>query len=186
MRPRIIASREQLLQVVRDRRDELDLSHETLDGITGLQGGYVSKLLADPPMRGFGEMSLQALLDALGMRIAFAVIVEDPERAERVRSRWRPRKRRPAKKASAANPPPENLWCVASNPQITMVSNTVHQRQVMANTKMIGARVKPDLEEQVKEIAARDRRTVSDWIRCRLEDAVAAARRQDQHQSEAA
>ncbi|SDJ43969.1 hypothetical protein SAMN05216338_104972 [Bradyrhizobium sp. Rc2d] len=56
----------------------------------------------------------------------------------------------------------------------------------MANTKMVGARIKPDLEEQVKEIAARDRRTVSDWIRCRLEDAVAAARAQDQHRSEAA
>ncbi|MCK1627407.1 hypothetical protein IVA98_30700 [Bradyrhizobium sp. 160] len=119
MKPRLIASREQLLQAVRDRRDELDLSHETLDGITGLQGGYVSKLLADPPMRGFGEMSLQALLDALGMRIAFAVIVEDPERAERVRSRWRPRKRRPPKqKPSAPSSPPETLWCVASDPQI--------------------------------------------------------------------
>ncbi|EIG63476.1 hypothetical protein [Bradyrhizobium sp. WSM1253] len=119
MKPRIIASREQLLQVVRDRRDELDLSHDTLDGITGLQGGYVSKLLADPPVRGFGEMSLQAVLDALGLRIGFAVIMEDPDRVERVRARWRPRKRRPNAKTAAAAPPPETLWCVASDPQIT-------------------------------------------------------------------
>ncbi|WP_157158693.1 hypothetical protein [Bradyrhizobium sp. WSM1253] len=50
---------------------------------------------------------------------------------------------------------------------------------------MIGARIKPDLEERMKELAARERRTVSDWIRCRLEDAVAAAQA-DQHHSEAA
>ncbi|EIG63477.1 hypothetical protein Bra1253DRAFT_08452 [Bradyrhizobium sp. WSM1253] len=53
------------------------------------------------------------------------------------------------------------------------------------NTRMIGARIKPDLEERMKELAARERRTVSDWIRCRLEDAVAAAQA-DQHHSEAA
>jgi len=51
---------------------------------------------------------------------------------------------------------------------------------------MIGARIKPDLEERMKELAARERRTVSDWIRCRLEDAVAAASKPDQHRSEAA
>lgn len=120
MKARIIGSREQLLQVVRSRRDELNLSHETLDAITGLQGGYVSKLLADPPVRGFGEMSLQAVLDALGLRIGFAVIMEDPEQVERVRARWRPRKRRPTNgKAAAPALTPETMRCVASNPQIT-------------------------------------------------------------------
>lgn len=118
MKPRMIADREQLLQVVRDRRDELDLSHETLDAITGLQNGYVSKLMADPPVRGFGEMSLQALLDALGLRIAFAVIMEDPERVERVRARWRPRKRRPNGQTATSVAPAETLWCVANDPQI--------------------------------------------------------------------
>jgi len=120
MRPRLIGSREQLLDVVRARRDELDLSHETLDDLTGLQGGYVSKLLADPPVRGFGQMSLQALLDALGLRIAFAVIMEDPEQADRVRARWKPRKRRPTNaKATASVSPDQTMRCVASFPQIT-------------------------------------------------------------------
>ncbi len=131
MKPRIIASREQLLQVVRDRRDELDLSHDTLDGITGLQGGYVSKLLADPPVRGFGEMSLQAVLDALGLRIGFAVIMEDPDRADRVRDRWKPRKRRPNGKTAAAAAPPETLWCVAE-PRETL-SNTASTNLTEAN-----------------------------------------------------
>lgn len=119
MKPRLIGSREQLLQAVRDRRDELDLPHELLDAITGLQSGYVSKLLADPPMRGFGEMSLQALLDALGLRIAFAVILEDPDKAERMRGRWRPRQRPPTtEQKRAKQQQAEAMRCVASDPQI--------------------------------------------------------------------
>jgi uncharacterized protein (DUF1778 family) len=43
----------------------------------------------------------------------------------------------------------------------------------MSNTKMIGSRIRPDLEQRIRDAAARERRTVSDWIRCRLEDAVA-------------
>lgn len=112
MKPRLIASREQLLQVVRDRRDELDLSHETLDAIAGVQGGYSGKLLCDPPMRGFGEMSLKAVLDALALRIAVVVIVEDEDMAKRVGARWRPRRRQPSKKSQKR--------CVVSGPQIIL------------------------------------------------------------------
>lgn len=124
MKPRLISSREQLLEMVRDRRDELDLSHETLDGITGLQSGYVSKLLADPPMRGFGEMSLQAVLDALALRIAVCVIVEDEELASRVRGRWKPRLRaaKPKKRAAAR--------CVVSHPQIMLDGATTNLTEV--------------------------------------------------------
>ncbi|MCP2125794.1 putative DNA-binding protein [Bradyrhizobium ottawaense] len=56
----------------------------------------------------------------------------------------------------------------------------------MANTRMIGTRIGPELEQRMKDLAARERRTMSDWIRCRLEDAVAAAPQPDQHRSEAA
>jgi hypothetical protein len=125
MKPRLIATREQLLEVVRDRRDELDLSHETLDLISGLQNGYVSKLLADPPMRGFGEMSLKAVLDALALRLAFAVIVEDDEMAKRVRGRWRPRRRAPKERQSRESAPAE-VWCVVGDPQI--MPNDAEQR----------------------------------------------------------
>lgn len=55
----------------------------------------------------------------------------------------------------------------------------------MANNKMIGVRINPDLERVIREAAARERRTVSDWARCRLEDAAAAATQPERH-SEAA
>ncbi|MEH2546655.1 hypothetical protein V1283_003300 [Bradyrhizobium sp. AZCC 2262] len=93
MKPRLITSREELLQVVRDRQDSINLSHEVLDFISGVQPGYSAKLLADPPIRGFGEMSLKAVLDALALRVALVVIVEDPDMAERMEGRWKPRKR---------------------------------------------------------------------------------------------
>jgi hypothetical protein len=131
VKPHLIASREQLLRVVRDRRDELDLSHETIDAIAGLQSGYTSKLLSDPPMRGFGEMSLKALLEALGLRIAVAVIVEDVDLADRVRARWKPRKRRSTAKPKV---PSSGLqaspaWCVASNRQIMRDDGNRHPKE---------------------------------------------------------
>ncbi|MCA1512167.1 hypothetical protein [Bradyrhizobium sp. NBAIM01] len=124
MKPRLVSSREQLLQVVRDRRDALNLSHETIDAITGLQSGYVSKLLSDPPMRGFGEMSLQAVLDALALRIAVCVIVEDEELAKRVRGRWKPRLRSPRPKKRAATE------CVAGGHIIMMDGGATNVTEV--------------------------------------------------------
>lgn len=40
--------------------------------------------------------------------------------------------------------------------------------------KMIGFRARPELERSIAEAAARSRRKVADWIRIKLEDAVAA------------
>jgi hypothetical protein len=86
---------DELLDVVRGRRDELGLTHETIDSLGGLCDGYFSKLAADPPVRGFGEMSLRAVLGALALRIAEVTIIEDVEQAKRMRPRWRPRRRAP-------------------------------------------------------------------------------------------
>lgn len=89
---RLIRSIDDLVAAIRARRDELNVSHELLDDLAGLQSGYTSKLLAPEPMKGLGPMSLPALLGALG---AALVLVEDSAQAERVRDRWTPRKRPP-------------------------------------------------------------------------------------------
>lgn len=53
--------------------------------------------------------------------------------------------------------------------------------------KMLGFRVQPELERGISEAAARSRRRVADWIRIKLEDAVAAEQApQPQRSSEAA
>jgi hypothetical protein len=41
-----------LLRVLRQRVADLDITHQTLDSICGLQSGYSSKLLCEPPMLG--------------------------------------------------------------------------------------------------------------------------------------
>jgi hypothetical protein len=85
-----IRSQSELLDAIRARRDELNISHETIDNIAGFQAGYTSKLLCTPPMKNPGPMSLGALLGALGMAL---MPVVDHEMLAKVEGRWQPRKR---------------------------------------------------------------------------------------------
>jgi hypothetical protein len=85
-----IRSMPELIEALRARRDALNISHETIDSIAGLQSGYTSKLLAPKPIKNLGPMSFGSLLGALGLAV---VVVEDPEMVELVADRWQPRKR---------------------------------------------------------------------------------------------
>jgi hypothetical protein len=87
---KLIRSMPEVLDAARKRRDELNISHETIDAIAGFSAGYTSKLLAPEPMKNLGNMSFEGLFGALG--IAF-VVVSDPEQAAKVSARWQPRKR---------------------------------------------------------------------------------------------
>jgi hypothetical protein len=92
MTAKVITTMTGLLDAIRARRDELDLSHETIDAIAGFPGGYTSKLLAPVPLRGISHMSLTAVLGALCIGL---VVVEDAVAREKVEDRWQPRKRPP-------------------------------------------------------------------------------------------
>ena len=90
--PRIIAqaeSYEAFLGAIRQRVIALGITHETLDAISGLQSGYTSKLLANPPIRRMGPIVLYVVLQSLGMKIA---LVEDCEALRAIASRLVPRK----------------------------------------------------------------------------------------------
>jgi hypothetical protein len=95
MTAKLIHSMSDLLDVIRARRDELNISHETIDHLAGFPAGYTSKLLAPEPLRGIGYMSLGAVMGALGMAM---VAIEDATAAARVHQKWVPRKR-PQRKA---------------------------------------------------------------------------------------
>jgi hypothetical protein len=94
MNPRIVTSREEIVAVLRERRDELNISHETIDAVAGWADGYASKIFAPTPMKNLGPTSLAAILGALALGIARVVLIEDPEQAARVSSRWTQRKRK--------------------------------------------------------------------------------------------
>jgi len=63
-------SEAELVEVIRRRVAELNLSYETIDDVAGLPGRYTNKLLSDRPRKGLGEMSLGAILGAVALRIA--------------------------------------------------------------------------------------------------------------------
>lgn len=87
-----------MVDAYRARIRELNISHETVDHISGLPNGYTSKLMAPKPMKGLGEKAIEGLNGALG--IAFTVAI-DMEAAEKVRARWVKRKRGVDKKKQA-------------------------------------------------------------------------------------
>jgi hypothetical protein len=99
MIPKVVSSIPELLDVLRERRAEIDVSLENLDHVSGVQPGYSAKVLSPDPVRGLGPISLPALLGALALGIVRIEIAEDAEQRALISHRWRPR-RRPQRKAA--------------------------------------------------------------------------------------
>jgi hypothetical protein len=77
-----------LIVALRARCEELRISREALDHISGLQSGYAGKLLAMPrpqtSMRVLGRTSFDLMLPALGLKLA---VLEDEAAMRRLRKR---------------------------------------------------------------------------------------------------
>lgn len=71
-----------LVDALRDRKESLGLTDRAIEEIAGFHGGYAGKLLGEMHVRTFGQMSLGAILGALGLRI---VLVEDATALERAK-----------------------------------------------------------------------------------------------------
>jgi hypothetical protein len=85
-----IRSMPDVLDRCRARRDELGITHETIDDIAGWAAGYGGKILAPNPIKNLGWMSLGSLLGTIGTML---IMVEDPEQIRRVQDRWIRRER---------------------------------------------------------------------------------------------
>lgn len=72
----------------RARAEQLNVSRETIDDVAGLTNGYASKLLALPPIKKFGPISLGPTMRALGLKM---IVVDDPEALAKVEGRLTPR-----------------------------------------------------------------------------------------------
>jgi hypothetical protein len=86
----ILRTYQDLVQVIRARRDELDVPHEIIDAIAGLTSGHTSKILCAPPMKHIGPVSW-AILEVLGLRVVIEEDLQALSRAQR-RSAWRTRR----------------------------------------------------------------------------------------------
>lgn len=86
-RPRILGefnSYAGLQEIMRTRADQLQITREQIDEISGLQNGYASKVLAPNPIKKLGATSMPLMLPALGMKL---MAVEDPEALKRITRR---------------------------------------------------------------------------------------------------
>jgi hypothetical protein len=81
-----------LLKLAQARMDELGITYETLDALSGVTDRYSQKILGSRPIKRLGPISLPAILGSLGMKL---VAVEDSAALDRIRHRLAPRKGRP-------------------------------------------------------------------------------------------
>jgi hypothetical protein len=90
--PRVIcefSDYDELINGLRLRAAELNLSGETVDAVSGLPARYTQKLLGPQQIRRLGATSLGPFLGALALR---GWLVEDKRAVERLRSQTTPRK----------------------------------------------------------------------------------------------
>ena len=81
----------ELLVAIRQRVEQLDLSHSTVEYLSGLQSGYLSKVVANPPPKRMQPFTWFLILQALGCELQ---IVENPQLMERLKPRFEKRKLR--------------------------------------------------------------------------------------------
>jgi hypothetical protein len=79
------ASHDELVAVLRERQLTLGLSNEALGHIARLSDGHVDKLLGPARQRGLSQLSLDALMGALAVKL---IAVESVEQAARMRPHW--------------------------------------------------------------------------------------------------
>ena len=83
--PAAVVDYDGLLNLLRARADELELSRETIDHISGLPSGLSSKILSLNHIRRIGLSTLGPLLDTLALKL---IVSPDDEALARNRSRY--------------------------------------------------------------------------------------------------
>jgi hypothetical protein len=76
-----------LVDAVRDRSEQMEMSRLELDRISGLADGHVAKIVSPHPTKKFGILSLGAVLQALGLVL---VVIEDPVARDKTLARRTP------------------------------------------------------------------------------------------------
>lgn len=89
----IVSHHNELLKQIRRRITELAITNETLEAIAGLQSGYASKVLADPPKSRMHPFVMFLIIEALGLKVH---LVQDTELYEKLKGQFQERKKRRA------------------------------------------------------------------------------------------
>jgi len=82
--PRIVHHSDELLQVIRDRISELETTHSSVEAVSGIMSGYLSKVIANPPAKKVGLYVAFLILQTLGLQLHVSVA---PDFAKRIAHR---------------------------------------------------------------------------------------------------
>ncbi|MGJ5120959.1 hypothetical protein [Bradyrhizobium oligotrophicum] len=119
--PLVCRSMDELVNALQQRKEQLNLSNDLIDDLAGLPDRYAAKLFCR--MKSPGRVSLGPMLGALGLTL---VMIEDPAAVERMKDRWKPRKRRLMPRP--ALPPPNTSGCVVRQEQLSLTLPHEQQR----------------------------------------------------------
>jgi len=97
---------ETMIELVRYRLEELNTTHESVDDVSGLHGGYTSKLVAPTPIKSMGKTSMGPMLQTLGLAL---IVVRDDAQFARIKDRLA-RRERPRQQANASSVRPTWLF----------------------------------------------------------------------------
>lgn len=90
-----------MIAALRARMTEIGVTNETMDALTGLQSGYVGKLLGPSQIKRIGPVSMGLLMQGLAIKF---VMIEDETLLEEMRERWKMReKAKPLAKPLSSN-----------------------------------------------------------------------------------
>jgi hypothetical protein len=79
-----VRSYEDLHRIMRERANELKLSRNSIDAISGLQPGYAAKLLSPRPIKKLGALSMSLVLPVLGIKV---VVMLDEQKTRDLQGR---------------------------------------------------------------------------------------------------
>ena len=84
----VASNYDELIEAIRARLEELQVSQAALEELAGLTGGHLGKLIGASRVKTLGMMSLFLILEALAVRVVFE---EDPDLLRKMEGRWEKR-----------------------------------------------------------------------------------------------
>lgn len=74
-----------LIDAMRARQNQLGISIETIEEISGLSKGLPAKILGPSGIKNLGPMSFGVMLETLGLKL---LVVPDPQAEQKMRGKW--------------------------------------------------------------------------------------------------
>jgi hypothetical protein len=100
---------DELLKVIRDRFVELGTTHNSVETESGLQLGYLTKVISDPPPKRMGAYIMFLICETLGLQLSVSIAPDFEKRMAHRLERRRLSKKHVCRKARKNRLPPDVL-----------------------------------------------------------------------------